>query len=99
MTAAMRHGSLASSSACRLLPRPEMRMTMDFIGRLLRCPSCDLRLMFGAVARADRADHGCALAGCVELCDRRIRIAPVHDDHHADAAIECAVHFLWRDVA
>ena len=31
ITAAMRQGSFAASMACMLLPRPEMRMTMDFI--------------------------------------------------------------------
>ena len=53
-----------------------------------------LRLVLGALARPNRADHGGGLSGGIELRQRGRRIILVHDHHHADAAVEGAVHFL-----
>src|SRR4030067_597019 len=80
ITAAMRHGSLASSRACRVLPRPGMRMTIFFTGFPKKNrgggglrptwwaqPTLqNLRLRLGAVARAYRADDGGGFSSGVE---------------------------------
>src|SRR5687768_4271859 len=110
MTAATLTGSFASISACILLPRPEMRITRDFIvsnwlespwlgyfyvpGQLL-----DDGLSFICIAVSNCAYTPYSFAGGPQRLHCGIRQFRRHYHRHADAAIKHAMHFTIRHVA
>src|SRR5687768_908194 len=111
ITAAILAGSFASISACILLPRPEMRMTMDFMvpaagfglpGRnlfyLLRQSFNDC-LSFICVALPNRAYAPHSFPRRLQKPHRAVGIFRRYDQHHADAAIKHAMHFTISHVA
>src|SRR5438094_1532483 len=92
-------------SAARFEPRPEIRTVMreSAINKGRRnagaCSSNDDGVWAARRAFDNRADHLRTFAGVVEKGDRALGVARRDHDHHADAAIEYAMHFGVRDVA
>src|SRR5450755_3458983 len=110
MAAAIRPVVAAANSAAMLEPRPEIRITMRFksVDTLAWCirdemnasqPSVDNRVRCGGRAALDRADHGRDLAQFPEPRHHGGSRTAGYYQHHADAAIEYAMHFCRRDIA
>src|SRR5688572_9123506 len=97
ITAATRAGSRASSSASMLLPRPDIRMTMDFPEPIAKSDNEHLWVVLPAPH--DPADAPCGHAGRLEQLQRLAGVRVAHDRDHADTAVEHAEELVFRDVA
>src|SRR5918994_7861377 len=82
----------ASSSACRLLPRPLMSTPT------LRMETTARSLQDDAGAALDVPDHEARLAAPFQRVFHLVEVAGRRHDHHADAHVERAVHLLIRDL-
>src|SRR3970040_1092575 len=91
MTAAIRAGNRASSTASMLLPRPEIRIT-----RVLSAND-DLRAVLPAPLDAADAPGGFACG--LERFHRCRSVRGSDDRHHADAAVEHTIEFRIGDAA
>ena len=81
----------ASTIACMLLPRPEMRMTAHFT-----TTHASLRAVRALRSTIDADLERLDAIGAARRRSRVRIVATGHDEHHADAAIEGAVHFVRR---
>src|SRR5688500_571003 len=106
--------AIASGSACRLLPRPEARTAMRFIGHAAsggrRYSKALTRAASGRAASADAdpidgsgvdhmADGAMGEAEAIEVGADRGDIARRDHQYEADATVERAPHFVLRDCA
>src|SRR5690606_13550196 len=86
----------ASIRVAMLLPVPEIRITKRGRGAVI---SADDHLGLAGLGLVDAADHPGGFPGLVEDGHGIVRLRGGHADHHADAAVEGAVHLLGGDVA